>query len=301
MAFCPTLLARLWLHEPDTEALALAQEVESLAPHLTDPTELAMAYTDLFLLNVYPYASVFLNSDGELNDPAAQQLATLYEAHGYQPPELSQVGAPDHLGLCLGFQAYVEQDGILPHDFLAWAPVCCLAVEREPSAHPFYRALAVLTREGSMTEILSREVRPDRSLRPFTSFRASSVRSTELEEEVHLRDVVRFFLAPAQCGIFLSRGRLGQTAKTLGMYLPFGSRFEVAERLFTAAGEGGQVAEVLQVLRAEVEEWAATYRAWAAAYPAWMPYADAWLERIESARHVLAGMVKILESPLDAS
>ena len=49
------------------------------------------------------------------------------------------------------------------------------------------------------------------------------------EELRHLTaDIVRFFLAPARCGMFLSRSRMGQMARALQMRLPFGSRFEVA-------------------------------------------------------------------------
>jgi hypothetical protein len=253
-----------------------------------EPTELALAYADVFLLNVYPYGTAFTDPGGELNAPAAQRVAALYEAHGYRPAELTQVGAPDHLGLCLGFMASVGQDGILSY-ILEWAPVCCFAVEREPSAHRFYRALAARTREMLLANIppLDPPIHPSSLIPPSFS------------GEVRLKDIVRFFLAPARCGMFLSRSRLGQMAKALGMRLPFGSRFEVAEMLFGTAGEIGQVAKLLGALEAEAEYWASAYQVWLVEYPAWQPYGTVWLERIDRARQMLTAMRQTLESPLE--
>ena len=50
-----SLLSRLWLSEPDAEALARAREAGLSAA--ADPPTLAAAWTDLFLLNVYPYGA----------------------------------------------------------------------------------------------------------------------------------------------------------------------------------------------------------------------------------------------------
>lgn len=97
------LLSRLWLHEPDTRALEAVRGIESLAPLIAGSAELSTAYTELFLLNVYPYGTVFTDSSGELNATSAGRTARRYEASGYSPPELFEVGAPDHAGLCLGF------------------------------------------------------------------------------------------------------------------------------------------------------------------------------------------------------
>ena len=168
------LLSHLWLHEPDADTIAravdefgqtcevaktsqvfatdtIARAVGELGLPAADPAELALAYADVFLLNVYPYGTAFADPSGELNGPEAQRIAALYETDGYCPPELNSVGAPDHLGLCLGFLAHLEEKRLRRDDFLSgfleWAPVCCLAVEREPAAHLFYRALAALTRD----------------------------------------------------------------------------------------------------------------------------------------------------------
>jgi len=300
------LLSHLWLHEPDAETIARA--VVELGLPLADPAttlraspaDLASAYTDVFLLNVYPYGTAFTDPSGELNGPEAQRVAALYEVHGYRPPELKSVGAPDHLGLCLGFLA-AGQDGLLPR-IADWAPACCLAVEREPSAHSFYRALASTTRQHLF--VMLSEAKPPGAETPSASSGQalrfaqgdgdnlqSEIYNLQSEDEVRLRHIVRFFLTPAQCGVFLSRSRLGQMAKDLGGRLPFGSRFEVAEMLFTYAGGGvEQLGQLLNALETEVAAWATAYRDWAEKHPAWRPIAEMWLARTAEAARQLNAM-----------
>lgn len=285
------LLSQLWLHEPDAETLARAVNelgLPSADPSTslrTGPAELASAYTDIFLLNVYPYGAAFTDPAGELNGPEAQRIAALYEAHGYSPPELSSVAAPDHVGLCLGFLS--ERELEIGELSLDWVPVCCLAVEREPTAHSFYRALAAKTREALFAHS---------ALRAAPIVNPPILQPSDPQDELSLHSLLRFFLAPARCGVFLSRSRLGQMAKALGLRLPFGSRFDVAEVLFASAGETEQVGALVDSLEAEVEAWASAYRSWGERYPAWGPVAEVWRARAAAATHTLAGMRQVVEA-----
>ncbi len=295
------LLARLWLHESDSDAIDRASI--DLGLPAAEPAELASAYADLFLLNIYPYRTVFTDPSGELNGADAQHVATLYETHGYQPGELNSVGAPDHLGLCLGFLVHAEEKRLETAkclcgvgDFvLDWAPVCCLAIEREPSAHEFYRALAVRTRETLLSRCLTSNLQSliTNLPRPIPNLQLS-----QSEDEVRLRDVVRFLLAPARCGVFLSRSRLGQLARKIGLRLPFGSRFEVAEMLFGAAGQSELIDRLLVALQTEVEVWATEYRQWVEMYSPWRSLGELWLARTTQAWRVLAEMRQIAETAL---
>jgi putative dimethyl sulfoxide reductase chaperone len=288
------LLSSLWLREPDADMVRLATSLLGLPA--AEPAELAAAYAELFLLNVYPYGTVFTDPNGELNGPRAQEIARLYAAAGYQPPELLQIGAPDHLGACLGFAAHLAERQLDRADFTAelldWAPVCCLAVEREPTAHPLYQSLARLTREWLLAGATG-------SGRDTDSDGASLFElSISSDEEVSLRGLVRFFLAPARCGIFLSRGQLGRMAVSLGMRLPFGSRFEVAEALFQAAGEGGRVEQLIAALEAEINLWRTEYSRWAQGQPNWQAVAERWLARTSRAIGQLSEMRKTVERGL---
>ncbi len=303
------LLSSLWLHEPDSAAVARA--MSELGLPTATPDELAAAYADLFLLNVYPYGTAYTDPEGELNAPEAHELAALYKTQGYCPPELNEVAAPDHLGLCLGFLSHVSSlraveepaltrsvskggeaissqrllRGFAPRNdhlisgLLEWIPICCLAVERDPAAHRFYRALAALTRKSLMAETLI----------PNTQYPIHHSSFIIHHSEVTLRDLVRFFLAPAQCGLFLSRSRLGHIANELGLSLPFSSRFEVAEALFASAG-AEHIERLIDKLSEEVKCWTAEYRSWAEAYPAWSPVAGVWQARTAQSQRTLSEM-----------
>jgi len=276
------LLAQLWLHEPDQAMAVRGSSLFGLAP--ADPGQLAVAYTDIFLLNVYPYGTIFTDPVGEMNGPAAQAMARLYAQHGYQPPELSAVGAPDHLGLGLGFLGHSTNRGLEDAfaqacgELLAWALLACLAVEREPGAHAFYRGLAAFTADTLLLNAGRFTIDAlDWQAQELPGLALAMDQSAVDDDEVRLRDLVRFFLTPARSGIFLSRGRLGGFARELGVALPFGARYDVATALFTAAGQSERLDLLLNQLAAEVQAWAAVYRQWATTYPAWAAVAEHWL------------------------
>lgn len=315
-----SLLSRLWLREPDAEMLARAREFDASLQTDTDSVTLAAAYADLFLLNVYPYGTAYTDEWGELNTAESQRVADLFAAHGYQPPELREVGAPDHLGLCLGFVGHLAltpspspagRRALLPllvgegwgegelnqffKTLLTWVPVCCLAAERDPTAHPFYRALAQVTREWLIAD--SRWQLAHRQSISAPHYPPSAIRHQP--DELRLRDVIRFLLAPARCGLFLSRARLGQMALALGTRLPFGSRFEVCEWLFVSAGQNERTTQLLQQFAQEAAEWASAYRAWSSAYPAWQPVGAQWLARVEAMQTILREMEALSLRPLD--
>jgi TorA maturation chaperone TorD len=288
-----SLLSRLWLAEPDAEALTRAAEAGLEGG---DPADLAAAWTDLFLLNVYPYGTAFTDISGELNGPAAAAASRRYEAAGYRPPELAGTGAPDHAGLCLGFLAHLAAQGREDPGFLAWTldwlPVCALAVERQPFAHPFYRDVAAATREG----LFAMESPPPAAPEDLASVLEAGF---DTEEEIGLSRVVRFLLTPAASGFFLSRSRLGALALEAGLRLPFGSRFDVARALFEAAGESGRVEPILAALSREAEAWDTAYAALAGEHSSWQTRAAVWRSRIAATRERLAEMRQILDSPLE--
>ncbi len=293
------LLSSLWLHEPDAEILTRVRDFGEITASLpdADPSALAPAYADLLLLNVYPYGTAYTDEWGELNTPEAQRMTGLYEQYGYHPAELSEVGAPDHLGLCLGLLDHLpaaawqgEDDGVRMrylYQLATWAPICCFAAERDPSAHPFYRALAALTRE-----VLVAAVRPS----AFNLERPTSMLQP-VGAELRLRDVVRFLLVPARCGMVLSRSRFGALANGLGLRLPFGSRLEVCEWLFTGVGEGERVRALLEAIQVESNVWAGAYRAWAEQYPGWRPIAQTWLARLAETQRLLSEMQELARLP----
>ena len=148
------VLGDAWLREPDDELFArlallppLADDARALAPG-----DAAIAYAELFLQMVPPYASLFLSDDGMLNAEPAEEVLRAYVRAGFEIAPAWRAGAPDHMGVELHFiSSLMESGSIAWRPFLAgyvltWAPVCCLAVERA-GVYPLYTSLARLTRD----------------------------------------------------------------------------------------------------------------------------------------------------------
>jgi TorA maturation chaperone TorD len=285
-----SLLSKLWLSEPDT---ALLRDAVDAGFPQASVEDLALAYADLFLLNVYPYGSVYLDSLGELNGAPAAWAEQLYASAAYSPPDLLRAGGADHAGLCLGLLAHASEKGVDDSEMRgmlrAWIPVCTLAVEREPGAHEFYRFLARATRERMLSEPPPQEAQED--------FLAEPGLSPGAEGEIRLSDVLRFLLTPARCGFFLSRGRIGQLARGAGLRIPFGSRFDVARSLFEQAGEEAAVDGLIGLLSRERDEWERSFEELSKRYPGWAPQGRCWKARLEGTREALAAMRGIVLSP----
>ncbi|MFQ5679645.1 MAG: molecular chaperone TorD family protein [Gemmatimonadota bacterium] len=62
------------------------------------------AHTELFLLNAYPYASVYLGAEGMLGGEARDRVAGFWRALGLAPPP-----EPDHLSALLGLYAALTE------------------------------------------------------------------------------------------------------------------------------------------------------------------------------------------------
>lgn len=282
-------LAHLWLYEPQARQIENARTVLGLDAAGIEAGALATAYADLFLLNVYPYASVFCEPHGEMNGARAQTMERMYAEFAFAPDALIRVGAADHIGVMLDFLG-AAGDAVALSLLLDWAPVLCLAVEREPGANPFYRALARETRQRLFLHA--------RAAGFLDSPRDQGVPLAS-DDENSLSAVVQFFLTPARCGVFMSRARLGHMARRCGQRLPFGSRVDVAYALFRSMGADGQVDALLNELRAELVAWRSVYTAWTRECAAWQPFAAIWLERTARALAMTDALRAMLTRPLD--
>jgi len=266
---------------------------EQLGLPQADPSDLAQAFADLFLLNVPPYGSVFVDSTGAINGTSSGEVVRAFAASGFDPSALREVAAPDHLGLCLGFLSLRRHEPSDDYDW-SWIAVCCLAVLREPRIHPFYKGLAEATLAWWAT--LTPPPHPPAPSPPSEvgedadSLLEALAGSENEDDAVGLGRVVRFFLAPARCGMYLSRSRLGAVAVALGLRLPFGSRFDVARTLFVAAGEADLAERLFITLEAEADAWEAGYRSIVERNPAWADHADRWTSRLDTTRQVLRAM-----------
>jgi TorA maturation chaperone TorD len=121
--------------------------------------DLNVDYTTVFILNVYPYESVFINDEGHINPTPTNPTLQFYLEHGYEIDlNKTRVLSPDHIAVELEFmitliqeqlKAYSmnDQEGekkalnlqkeFMENHILQWAPIYLMAA-RDMSETPFY-------------------------------------------------------------------------------------------------------------------------------------------------------------------
>ncbi|MDE3091082.1 MAG: molecular chaperone TorD family protein, partial [Chloroflexota bacterium] len=141
--------ARLFLLEPGGETLAALQNDARFAEATPfDARALRVEFTRLFTLNVFPYASVFLDAAAALGTETTARVEAAYDRGGFEIQRDWPIGAPDHFGAELAFVAHLlhadrepEADRFLAAEVLPWAGIFLPAVEQN-AQEPFYRVVA---------------------------------------------------------------------------------------------------------------------------------------------------------------
>lgn len=179
-------------HGPIAEALGL--------PAAPTPAE----YSDLFLFQLYPYASVYLGPEGMLGGIARDRIAGFWRAVGLTPP-----AEPDHLAALLGLYVSLIERAEAPGRTVG-----------RGSAPPASSALGMEGRSQSAREEL--EGRPERAGsvlegRPETARGVLETRAARVLLDEHLTP-----------WIFAWIGRLGELGH--GVYRAWGSLLETVLR-----------------------------------------------------------------------
>ena len=220
------LRALALLAEPPTPQHARVADALGLQP--ADPA----AYTDVFVSQLYPYASVYLGAEGMLGGEARDRVAGFFRVvTGAAPAE------PDHLSVLLG--GYAE---LLQRD------------SAEDS--PWHRARSTLLWEhllpwvpGYLDAVADLAMEPYRSwaelLLQVLRYEAAAT-TTLLELPLHLREAPTLpdprvegaaafnagLLAPVRSGMILTATTLAGAARDLGLGLRVAERRYVLRNLF---------------------------------------------------------------------
>lgn len=166
-----TLLAQLWLAEPDADLVIALRRTPGLAEHVPPGgdaddnglghidhavrLDLAVAWLDLVSRHVPPHESVFVDPTAMLDAPAtARWRATLARA-GWAPPAGLRVPADDQLGvqlLALAERVDLGNEGtaILTDHLLVWLPLFADAIAHA-DIHPLYAAAAQATLDAVLS------------------------------------------------------------------------------------------------------------------------------------------------------
>ncbi len=267
------------------------------------PVPSAAEHTDLFELQLYPYASVYLGAEGRLGGEARDLIAGFWRVLGETPP-----AEPDHLTVMLALYAELrerESAGGEPGEdasagapsarlwrhagrtflwehLLSWLPVYLDKLGR--IAPRYYRRWAVLLRETLAAEVerLGRQERPALLLR-----QAPPLADPRQEAPQAFLDAL---LSPVRSGVILVRDDLVRAGRELSLGVRAGERKFVLKALLSQ-----EPAATLEWLAREGRAWAARHRDNAALLGA---AAELWVERAEAFAVLAAELSREAESAI---
>ncbi|HKP72992.1 MAG TPA: molecular chaperone TorD family protein [Pyrinomonadaceae bacterium] len=241
--------------EPPTDAAARVADALGLGA-LPPSSE----YTEVFVFQLYPYASVYLGAEGMLGGEARDRVAGFWRALGETPPP-----EPDHLSLMLALYAELarleatEADdarrtgwrrartAYLWEHLLSWLPVYLSKLAE--IAPPFYKRWGETLLHALMEEAMRAGEPSQLSLHLRDAPPLVDPREGETAE------FLQTLLSPARSGMILVRSDLSRAARTLGLGLRIGERKFVLESLFAQDAPG-----LLGWLAAEADDWRERHR-----------------------------------------
>ena len=248
-------------------------------PGRPDPGE----HTDLFVLQLVPYAAVYLSPDGMLGGETADRIAGFWRAlHLTPPPE------PDHLAALLGLYATLidhahsdpnparaalwqqARHALLWEHLLTWLPPYTAAAAHV--AAPFYAGWARLLGAALRAEAQA-----------LSAPRASALhlrdRPAAPDPDEGPRPFIGALLAAGRSGLLLTRADLARGARHAGLVPRMGERAFVLRTMLEQSPTA-----TLGWLAAEADRWTEQHRA---AEPVLGDVARAWRNRAAASRAAL--------------
>jgi len=247
-------------------------------------------YTDVFVFRLYPYASVYVGSEGMMGGEARDRVAGFLAALGQAVPQ-----EPDHLALMLGAYAWLaESEGaaggerpresmrsarraFLWEHLLSWLPVYLDKLGQV--APPSYRRWGETLRAALDAEA---EALGQPDTLPLHLREAAALADPR---ESSAEEFLQSLLAPARTGMILLRDDIARAARDLGTGVRAG------ERLFALRSLMGQdAAGALSRLAAEADAWEALHRRRRAAHGR---VAGWWAERASATAKLLRELAAV--------
>lgn len=219
----------------------LAEPPAAETARLADLLDLGLApspddFTELFVFQVYPYASVYTGAEGALGGEARDRVAGFWRVLGLEPP-----AEPDHLSALLGLYAELGERGggaaserareawdtaratLLWEHLLSWVAPYLRKVDQVAPA-PF-KAWARLLRDVLWNEARATEALPGLPLHLRV---APALPEPDADADAWLSAL----LAPVRSGVILTRADLARAAGDLALGLRAGDRRTALRALF---------------------------------------------------------------------
>jgi TorA maturation chaperone TorD len=260
-------------------------EVERVAEALElGPLPTADEYTELFVFQLYPYASVYLGAEGMLGGEARDRIAGFWRALSQTPP-----AEADYLALMLAFYARLRElasdedararganwerarQAFLWEHLLSWLPV--YLAKLNDLAGPFYLRWSEVLMKALLAEA---EAVGRPALLPLHLRVAPALVDPRPGE---VSEFMQSLLAPARSGMILTRADLSRAARRLGLGARLGERAFILRALF-----GQNASGMLEWLAEEASLWVERHELRAASLG---EIARAWEERARASARLL--------------
>lgn len=241
-------------------------------------------YTETFVFQLYPYASVYLGPEGMMGGEARDRVAGFWRALQLTPP-----AEPDHLSVMLALYAELaaseEREGdalarsrlnharavFLWEHLLSWLPTYLQKLEE--IAGPFYRKWGETLRQALSDELQAMNQPAGLPLHLREPLHLIDPREHSTEE------FLQSLLAPARSGMILVRRDLARAGRLLGLGLRMGERKFILRSLFNQDARG-----ILDWLLEESVLWRKRHQADKGALGA---ISAAWTEKTEHSARLL--------------
>jgi TorA maturation chaperone TorD len=199
-------------------------------------------YADVFLFQLYPYASVYLGEEGMMGGDACDRVAGFWTALGRVPPS-----EPDHLSALIALYADLVDDqvsGAGPEGALHQEAARALLHEHlSPWVFAYLARLAELGSGfyAAWGALLEEALRDEQAAAPGPTLLPVHLRSVNGITDP--RDgggagFVTSLLAPARAGMIITRADLARLSSSLDLGLRAGERRYALEHLLSVDPEG---------------------------------------------------------------
>jgi TorA maturation chaperone TorD len=301
--------SHLYRHGPTQEQLPLIKAIPELAETLPDPFDAdqsAAAYQTLFGFNVFPYESSLLDLSRSLGGEISDAVLRCYEEVGFDVENSAE--PPDHIANELALLAFCSaqeatlwgqgdmdairylrdwQQRFLADHLLRWIAPFAQAVRAE--ADPFYSELVEMTLElvASHYADLSEGAAP---LQPFELPPPPQLLGSE---QIGLKEIADYLIAPFHSGIFLSRGAIERLARQTDLPRGFGGRGQMLTNLLRSAARYGQFPTTIGELEALVQSWIEGYQTDGLTFPPLEGFILPWINHATITQGILAEICSI--------
>lgn len=298
------LLADLLLRELDEPLARRLAADPTLGAYLQPPDgeqalgALRSEYARLFLLEAPPYGSVYLDAPPLLGGESTARWEVTLARLGYASSAIERAAAPDHAGVALHALAWAERPrdtvgmvGVGTHDaragvlaaVLRWLPQYLTTLEFQAGDAVYGRVAEMV---GAVVQSCARDVTP---LEPLASLEPAAVMHAPPADD-DLRSLTRWLATPVQSGWYLSKERIRQLARGLGVGTGMVERERMLEQVFEASGLDNRTAELLDVLLQEWDVWSQALVSWTAALGPWESVLTSWRAALDQCHAILTAM-----------